>query len=80
MKYIYDIFLGDYLVGTQGDYRFNTKEEAEEDAKDYILNGLMESCNKKNLILELNIIKFQMMQFYQIVTNEMILLFNNWRK
>ena len=47
MKYIYDIFLGDYLVGTQGDYRFNTKEEAEEDAKDYILNGLMESCNKK---------------------------------
>lgn len=40
-KWLYDIFLDDYIVGNQGDEEFDTKEEAEVDANDYIVNGLM---------------------------------------
>ena len=49
MVWLYDIFLKEngILVGTQGDYEFDTKEEAYEDAVDYIQNGLMEEYNKE---------------------------------
>lgn len=39
-KWLYDIYLNDCIVGNQGDYAFDTKEEAEIDANDYIENGL----------------------------------------
>lgn len=48
-KWIYDIFMkgSGFLVGTQGDYEFYTKEEAEKDAKDYIANGLIELYDRE---------------------------------
>lgn len=46
--WLYDIFLEHgFLVGTQGDYEFDSEEEAERDAKDYILNGLKELYGKQ---------------------------------
>lgn len=39
-KWLYDIYLDDCIVGNQGDYAFDTKDEAEIDANDYIENGL----------------------------------------
>ena len=44
-KWLYDIFLGNYLVGNQGDESFETKKDAEIDANDYILNGLSKFYN-----------------------------------
>lgn len=41
-KWLYDIYLNNYIVGNQGDYAFDTKDEAEIDANDYIENGLSE--------------------------------------
>ena len=44
MKYMYDIFLDKLdcgnLVGTNGDLEFDTKEEAQADADDYIISEL----------------------------------------
>ena len=39
-KWLYDVYLDDFIVGNQGDEAFDTKEEAEIDANDYIVNGL----------------------------------------
>ena len=44
-KWLYDIFLGNCLVGDQGDEIFETKKDAEIDANDYILNGLSKFYN-----------------------------------
>ena len=35
-KWLYDIFLDECCVGDQGDYAFDTKEEAEIDANEYL--------------------------------------------
>lgn len=35
-KWLYDIFLDDFIVGNQGDGAFDTKEEAEIDANEWI--------------------------------------------
>lgn len=40
--YGYYIWYQDHLAGDNGEIDFNTKEEAEEDAKEYIKKGLME--------------------------------------
>lgn len=39
-KWLYDIYLNNCIVGNQGDYAFDTMEEAAIDANDYIENGL----------------------------------------
>ena len=41
-KWLYDIYFNDCIVGNQGDYAFDTKNEAEIDANDYIENALSE--------------------------------------
>ena len=45
-KYLYDIILDGHLVGYQGDESFDTKDEAREDAEDYIRMELMEEYNR----------------------------------
>lgn len=45
-KWLYDIFLDDCYVGDQGDYAFNTKEEAEVDANHYLEQALVEEYNR----------------------------------
>ena len=44
--YLYDITLDDKLVGDQGDEYFDTKDEAREDAEDYIRMELMKEYNR----------------------------------
>ena len=44
--YLYDITLDDRLVGDQGDEYFDTKDEAREDAEDYIRMELMKEYNR----------------------------------
>ena len=39
-KWLYDIFLDNLIVANQGDYAFDTKEEAEADANQYIEDTL----------------------------------------
>ena len=39
-KWLYDIFLGKYKVGNQGELAFDSKESAEIDAKEYIKRWL----------------------------------------
>ncbi len=47
-KWLYDITLdGDY-VGDQGDAEFDTKDEAIEDAKDFIHNALLKEYKREN--------------------------------
>lgn len=45
-KYLYDITLDGRLVGDQGDESFDTKDEAREDAEDYIRTELMKEYNR----------------------------------
>lgn len=45
--WLYDILLDDFIVGTQGDLEFSSKEEAEKDAKTFILGALMEEHGKQ---------------------------------
>ena len=45
-KYLYDITLDGHLVGDQGDELFDTKDEAREDAEDYIRIALMKEYNR----------------------------------
>lgn len=49
--YMYDIFLDKLergsLVGTNGDLTFDTKEEAQADADDYIISELSKEYNAK---------------------------------
>jgi len=45
-KYLYDITLDDHLVGDQGDESFDTKDEAREDAEDYIRTELTKEYNR----------------------------------
>ena len=44
--YLYDITLDDKLVGDQGDAWFDTKDEAREDAEDYIRTELTSEYNR----------------------------------
>ena len=44
-KWLYDVYLNDVLVGNQGDFAFDTKEEAEIDANDFIYNSLCKEYN-----------------------------------
>ena len=44
--YLYDITLDDKLVGDQGDGYFDTKDEAREDAEDYIRMELIKEYNR----------------------------------
>lgn len=44
--YLYDITLDEKLIGDQGDEDFDTKEEAREDAEDYIKSELMKEYNR----------------------------------
>ena len=46
MKYIYDIYLDDALVGDSGDEIFDTEEEAKADADDYIISTLEDEHEK----------------------------------
>jgi hypothetical protein len=45
--WLYDILLDGFIVGTQGDLEFNSKEEAEKDARSFILSVLMEEHGKQ---------------------------------
>ena len=45
--WLYDILLDGFIVGTQGDLEFNSKEEAEKDARSFILSVLMEEHDKQ---------------------------------
>lgn len=44
--YLYDITLDGSLVGDQGDEWFDIKDEAREDAEDYIRTELMKEYNR----------------------------------
>lgn len=45
-KWLYDIYLDDFCVGNQGDEAFDTKEEAEADALNFINNGLSDEYKR----------------------------------
>lgn len=45
-KYLYDITLDGNIVGDQGDYLFDTKEEAQADANSYIISTLEKEYGK----------------------------------
>lgn len=45
-KWLYDIFLDDLCVGNQGDEAFNTREEAEIDANEYLEQALVNEYNR----------------------------------
>ena len=53
-KWLYDVYLGDFIVGNQGDEAFDTKEEAEIDANDYIVNGLSKfyEANENDFVID----------------------------
>ena len=44
--WLYDILLDNFIVGTQGDLELSSKEEAEKDARTFILSALMEEHGK----------------------------------
>ena len=50
-KYLYDIFLDDLpqgnCVGSSGDLEFDTKEEAQADADDYIISELSKEYDRR---------------------------------
>lgn len=58
-KWLYDIFLDDCIVGNQGDYEFDTKEEAVIDANDYIENTLVSEYERNGDDFEV--------QYYQAI-------------
>ena len=46
-KFLYDITLEDKNIGDSGDLEFDTKEEAQADADDYIISELSNEYNAK---------------------------------
>ncbi len=54
-KYLYDITLDGNLVGDQGDGLFDTKEEAQSDADDYIISALEDEYGKTYKDFEITI-------------------------
>lgn len=57
--YGYYIWYQDHLAGDNGEIDFTTKEEAEEDAKEYIKKGLMEEyCENDENCFQIEIISY----------------------
>lgn len=53
-EYLYDIVLDGQIVGDQGDYSFDTREEAQADANSYI-SALRQEYGKKHQDFEVQI-------------------------
>ena len=53
-EYLYDIVLDGKIVGDQGDYSFDTREEAQADADSYI-SALKQEYEKKHQDFEVQI-------------------------
>ena len=53
-KWLYNISLDDYIVGNQGDEEFDTKEEAQADADDYIISMLEKEYDAPHSLFEVN--------------------------
>lgn len=52
MIFVYEIFLGEFLVANSGEFKFHTEQEAEENAIKYLDNLLKTDSKYNNCIVD----------------------------